>query len=172
MGASGWASQVPYQPDIAAALQLARWEAYRAGDYDRQAPLHEARTMTEDEYVAWFAAKYGQEHVSRLVRDEWRAAQIDPVDPDSLLAAQPFSGTHSVIDMTGVAELPGYNVVAPAPDDLIETMFSTRTPTVADVEAAVSANRLDLYGRWHGTYVVGYEDGAPKTIFFIGHSGD
>jgi len=46
MGASAWASQVPYQPDIAAALQLARWEAYRAGDYYRQAPLHEARTMT------------------------------------------------------------------------------------------------------------------------------
>jgi hypothetical protein len=74
--------------------------------------------------------------------------------------------------MTGVGEQPDYNVVAPVPDDLMETIFSTRTPTVADVEAAVLADRLDRYGRWHGTYVVGYEDGRPNTIFFVGHSGD
>jgi hypothetical protein len=172
MGASAWVSRVPYQEDIAAALQVARWDAYSGDDCYRQSELPEARAMTEAEYIAWYGAKYGAEHVSDLVNIEWQAAQIDPVDPDSLLAAQPFAGTHSVIDMIRVGEQPDYNVVAPVPDGVLETVFSTRAPSVADVEAAAQDSRLDCFGRWHGTYVVGYDNGMPHTIFFIGHSGD
>jgi hypothetical protein len=80
MGASAWVSRDPYRADIAAALQVARWDAYRTGRYYRQAVLTEARAMTEPEYIAWFAAEYGPDSVSDLLRDEWRAAQIDPVD--------------------------------------------------------------------------------------------
>lgn len=38
VGASGWASKVAYQPDIAAALQQARLEAYENGSFYRDAP--------------------------------------------------------------------------------------------------------------------------------------
>jgi hypothetical protein len=38
---------------------------------------------------------------------------------------------------------------------------------------AAAVRDLDLYGRWHGTYVIGHRDDAtPEVIFFIGHSGD
>jgi hypothetical protein len=89
-----------------------------------------------------------------------------------LLASQPHSGTHSVIDMTDVADTPDYNTVAPVPDEVLDSMFSTRTPDTDAVAAAVAAGRLDLYERWHGTYIVGYRNRTPEVIFFVGHSGD
>jgi hypothetical protein len=162
-------SQVPYQPDIAAALDVARWDAYRAGNYYQSEPTPEARAMSEDEYVRWCESTEGTQ-ASLEVSEEWRAAQIDPVDPDSLLASQPFSGTHSIIDMTEVGSEPCEHTVAPAPAEVLDELFGTRTPTTAQVEDALDI--LDLYGRWCGTYVVGHQEGRPHTIYFVGHSGD
>lgn len=169
MGASYWVSQVPYQPDIAAALDAARWDAYRAGSYYKNEPTPEARAMSEDEYVRWFESTEGME-ATLEVSEDWQAAQIDPVDPDSLLASQPFSGTHSVIDMTAVGSEPCEHTVVPAPAEVLDELFGTRAPTIEQVKDALDI--LDLYGRWRGTYVVGYQEGQPHTIYFIGHSGD
>src|SRR5262245_4975929 len=52
MGASAWHARVSYQDDIGAALQQARWDAYRRGDFYRESPNEEARAMGEEEYVA------------------------------------------------------------------------------------------------------------------------
>src|SRR5690348_7057209 len=52
VGASAWHARVPYQHDIGAALEQARWDAYRRGDYYREPPNEEARAMDEEEYVA------------------------------------------------------------------------------------------------------------------------
>jgi hypothetical protein len=173
VGASAWVSRVAYQPDIAAALQTARWEAFRAGDFYRNPDeLSEARGMTEDEFVAWCMEEWGPPVGGQQARFTWRAAQTEPGDPDALVATQPYSGTHSVIDMTGIADTPDYFMVAPVSDELLDAMFSTRTPTTDAVAAAVAAGKLDLYGRWHGTYIVGHRDGTPEVIFFVGHSGD
>ncbi len=173
MGASAWASRVAYQPNIAAALETARWEAFRAGNFYRSPDeLPHARTMTEDQFVAWCVEEYGPQADGEEARLMWRAARIEPNDPDTLLAAQPYSGTHSVIDMTGVADIPSYNKVAPVGDDQLDALFSTRTPSTDAVAAAVAEGKLDLYGRWHGTYIVGYRDDTPEEIFFVGHSGD
>ncbi len=173
MGAEAWVSRVAYQPDIGVALRVARWEAFHAGRYTQAAePEPRLRAMAEDEYVAWRAAEYGPDFGGEVARMEWQAAQIDPVDPDSLLASRPFDGTGSVIDMTGVAATPEHGMVAPIPDGMLDAMFGTRTPSTEEVEAAVAADRLDLYGRGEGTYIVGYLDGIPEVIFFVGRSGD
>jgi hypothetical protein len=173
VGASGWVSRVSYQPDIAAALETARWDAFRAGEFYRSPDqLPHARTMIEDEFVAWCVEEFGPNADSEESRFMWRDARTEPEDPDMLLASQPYSGTHSVIDMTAVADTPDDNTVAPVPDKALDAIFSTRTPDTDAVAAAVAGGELDLYGRWHGTYVVGYRNTAPEVIFFVGHSGD
>jgi len=110
--------------------------------------------MSEEDYVALGIAELkavfpdddtweptGQEH-----REEWRAAQVVVTGPDSLLESQPFSGTHSVIDMTHVADEPEYAAVAPAPAERLHELFGTTQPSVAAIEAAINDHRMDVTG--------------------------
>jgi hypothetical protein len=80
-----------------------------------------ALSVNEEEYVARGVAEIkaafpddGPWNPSDVgPRDEWRAAHVVVTGPDSLVEAQPFSGTHSVIDMTHVSDKPDYKAVAP-----------------------------------------------------------
>jgi hypothetical protein len=173
VGASGWMTSVPYQDDIARALNEARWAAFRAGDFYREEENTQARTMSEDEYVAWSMAGQPEGISDEAFRDEWRAGRMDPVDPDSLRASQPFSGTHSVIDVHTVDTEPGYFKVTPASDEVLMDIFGTLRPTAAQVGAAGDeSHRFWPHRAWGGAYVVSYQDDVPHMIFFIGISGD
>ncbi|NUT03162.1 MAG: hypothetical protein HOV76_06755, partial [Hamadaea sp.] len=77
MGASSWISWVPYQPDIEAALQQARQDAYDRGDFYRGTPNTRAKTMSEEDYVAWEVAE---------MRRSWDEAFGDDVEPDDTMA--------------------------------------------------------------------------------------
>ncbi|GAB3512574.1 hypothetical protein [Phytohabitans suffuscus] len=183
MGASAWSRKVPYRTDVAAALRLAREDAYREGDFARDEPNLRARRMSEQEYVdAEIAAMravlvdvFGEDKAGdpndEMARASWHAAQIDVVGPDTLLASQPFSGTHSVIDMTGVAERPEGGSVAPLPDEELDRWFGTRRPDAAAVERALGEG-LSGFARWQGAYVVAYAGDRPDEIYFFGFSGD
>jgi hypothetical protein len=182
MGASDWNRKVPYQPDLAAALRQARDDAYREGDFLRVEADPRARQMSEDEYVAAeFAAMraelveaFGEDGVGEPgdeIGEAWRAAQVEVTGPDSLLAAQPFSGTHSVIDMTGVAGQPEDGKVAPLPGGDLDRWFGTRRPDPAAVERALGEG-LSGFERWQGAYVVAYAGNDPALIYFFGWSGD
>jgi hypothetical protein len=183
MGASLWSACAPYQHDLDAALQKARQDAYERGDFYREEPSAEARTMTEDEYVdrqmAEIRAGLPQEFIDEGwepgdddVREVWHAAQIEVTGPDTLLASQPFSGTHSVIDMTGVGKVPADGLVAPVPDAVLDDLFGTGRPNAADVEAAIGRHAIDDFGRGHGAYLIAYDGDNPAVIYFLGHSGD
>ncbi|WP_238013421.1 hypothetical protein KZZ52_23835 [Dactylosporangium sp. AC04546] len=176
MGASQWSWQVPYEPDIAAALERARQETYDQGQFYRQPPNEQARSMTEEEFVAAdiaymrasMAEAFGDdvgEIDDAMARASWHAAHVDVRDPDSLLESQPFSRTHSVIDMSPSS-------ISPVPDDELQALFATLRPTPDAVEAAIADRSLTGYVRDHGRYVVTYTDGSPSTIVFVGHSGD
>jgi hypothetical protein len=183
MGASAWSCNVPYQADVAAALQVAREDAYRDGDFYRVEPDLRARQMNEEEYVAAevdamreaCVAAFGEDEAGdpddEMARVAWHAAQIDVVGPDTLLASQPFAGTHSVIDMTGVANQPERSKVAPLPDDELDRWFGTRRPDAAAVDRALGEG-LSGFERWHGAYVVAYAGDHPDMIYFFGWSGD
>ena len=185
MGASGWHSRVPYQDDIEAALQQARQRAYDTGDYlDRRSSIaEEIRSMSEEEYVARRIEQQRAVFASDPVtatwevtgeedRIAWRAAHVIVTGPDSLLESQPYSGTHSIIDMTHVADHPEEHAVAPSSDAYLEEIFGTTRPTVEDIEDAIGQNRLGGFARWCGRYLIGHRDGQPAEIFFAGHSGD
>ncbi len=183
MGASEWSRKVPYQADLAAALRQAREDAYREGDFYRAEPDPRARQMSEDAYVAaevaamraQLVAAFGEEEAGdpddEMAREAWHAAQIDVTGPDSLLASQPFSGTHSIIDMTGVADEPEAGKVAPLPGDDLDRWFGTRRPDAAAVERALR-DGLSGFARWHGAYVIAYGGDDPDKIYFFGWSGD
>jgi hypothetical protein len=180
VGASGWHVRVPYQDDICTALQRARQDAYDRGEFYRQEPNELARSMSEQEYVAWGVAQSeglvpeveGWEPTWDEYRDEWRAAQVNVTGPDSLLDAQPFSGTHSIIDMTQIAEEPDYNVVAAVPADELLRLFGTARPSAAEIEAAILQGSLRGFARWHGMFLIAFTDDQPSEIFFVGYSGD
>ena len=172
MGASGWISRVDYQPDIAAALEIARWDAFRSGHFYRNAEeLAHTRTMSDEQFAQWVDDEVGPLNADQI-RELWIATRTEPQDPDMLLTAQPYSGTHSVIDMTSVAATPDFSTVAPLSPHAYENVFSTQTPSTEAVAAAAAARSFDLYDRWQGMYVIGYRDGSPETIFFLGFSGD
>jgi hypothetical protein len=57
--------------------------------------------MTEEEFRATLGLGDENDEHYEFPLSEWRRARKRPVpvDPDSLLASQPDSGTHSIIDM-------------------------------------------------------------------------
>ncbi|MEU4425500.1 hypothetical protein AB0F81_33170 [Actinoplanes sp. NPDC024001] len=169
MGASSWTSRVPYQDDLEAALQQAREEAYRDGDYYREEPDPRLHGLGEQEYVAVLRAEYFLDPES--AREAWQVSQAPVTGPDSLLAAQPDSGAHSVIDMTAVSRRPELGAVAPLPDEDLDRWFSTRRPDAAAVERALR-NGLSGFERWSGAYVIAYAGDRPESIYFFGWSGD
>jgi hypothetical protein len=70
----------------------------------------------------------------------WRDQQLrpTPVDPDTLFASQPDSGTHSIIDMArGVATGPKPLTVSPLSDDELLDLFPTTMPASEQVRTQI-----------------------------------
>jgi hypothetical protein len=95
-----------------------------------------------------------------------------PVDPDTAVAAQPHSGTHSIIDMVnGVAAHPSFATVSPLTSAELVEALGTATPSSSQVQAWMEAGGAERE-RWVGTYVISYRDGQPDHLHFCGCSGD
>src|SRR5690242_4495545 len=100
MGASDWSYTVPYSGDIAGALEQLRAEIYERGEYYKHEP-DPALRMNEDEFKATLDLDNDRDGIQEFLLEEWRKAKNRPVpvDADTLIAAQPDSGTHSIIDI-------------------------------------------------------------------------
>jgi len=171
MGASHWEYRVPYRPDVAAALDALRWQAYRDGDYYQVEP-DSTLEMSEDDYRATLPGNGDDNDIGTFLLDEWRKAKKRPAvdSPDTLLANQPESGTHSIIDMmNGVSEAAAFGTVSPLTEAELLDCFGTLKPSGDQVAEGAS-----LGGRhgWEGAYVISYEGETPMEIHFFGYSGD
>ncbi|MEH1054339.1 hypothetical protein V6U89_03880 [Micromonospora sp. CPCC 206171] len=175
MGASGWSYSVAYQPDVAAALRQLRQDVYDRGEYYREEP-DPTHALAEDEFRATLDPAHDDSGINEFLLNDWQAAQRRPrpVDPDSLLAAQPYSGTHSVIDMVdGVSDEPTACTVSPLTGEQLLAYFGTVHPAPDQVLAWMkSFDPYPIRERWEGVYVVSYVDGHPDQIHFTGFSGD
>jgi hypothetical protein len=100
VGASDWHYTVAYQPDVKAALQQLRRDVYDRGEYYRE-PADNDLAMTEDEFRARLDPRGENDGLNDAIVEDWleRKNLPMPSDPDTLLAAQPHSGTHSIIDI-------------------------------------------------------------------------
>lgn len=174
MGASGWDYSVAYQPDVAVALEQLRREVYARGEYYREEP-NPAYALTEEQFKATLPPDDGS-GINEFLLEDWRAAQQrpQPVDPDTLLAAQPDSGTHSIIDMcNGRSDEPALFTVSPLTVEQTLDFFGTLTATPDQVEQWLTELDLStIRARWQGVYVISYTGGRPDRIHFAGFSGD
>jgi hypothetical protein len=174
VGASQWWYTVVYRHDVAAALRQLRQDVYERGEYYREpaeddSDLH----MTEEEFRAQLDPRNDDSGLNDAIVEDWleRRHRPVPVDPDSLVAAQPHSGTHSIIDMVnGVSTRPSFATVSPlTPEELLD-VFATTTPTSDQVQEWMKTAGTRTRGV--GTYVISYRDGQPDHIHFCGYSDD
>jgi hypothetical protein len=109
VGASQWWYTVDYQRDVAAALRQLRQDVYERGEYYREPAGDEPDLqLTEEEFRARLDPGKDDDGFNDAIVEDWleRKHRPVPVDPDSLVAAQPHSGTHSIIDMINGASTP------------------------------------------------------------------
>ncbi|MFC4998497.1 hypothetical protein ACFPIJ_11695 [Dactylosporangium cerinum] len=163
-----------YQADVNAALQQLRQQVYERGDYYRESRDPDL-DMTEDEFRASLAPRDTDPERYDAIVEDWleRRSGPTPIDPDTLVEAQPRSGTHSIIDMVnGVSAEPAFATVSPLADDNLIYTFDTVKPSASQVEAWMGTDIAGERDRWVGTYIISYHDGRPAHIHFGGHSGD
>lgn len=98
----------------------------------------------------------------------------EPASIEALMEANQESGTHSVLDVFGVADAPGWSVAAPLSPEERVRHFGSERPTREQVERSFAEvyRIVQDRGPWTGSYLVVYRDDAPSEIFFFGASGD
>jgi hypothetical protein len=85
------------------------------------------------------------------------------------------SGTHSILDISGVSPSRADGAIYPLSDESIVSLFGTDQPTRGMIERWAKRDdpaRYDLYKRWQGFYFTVYKDGQPDEIYIEGASGD
>lgn len=146
MGASSWDYVVPYRTDIMEAVLNLQRQVFADGDYWKG--YHdEFDTGSLDELLA--------------LKDGMRFWE---------------EGTHSILDMDRIL-VPGAEDEADAidvfPDDETLRFLGSDQPTRQDFDGARDDILLNAdLPRWHGRYVILYEDRKPAQIAFFGYSGD
>jgi len=169
MGASGWDSFVPYQPDINKALQELRAKVFQDHGYYLRAPLN----LRPEDFAN--ASKDIQEMVPQWIERE--KSYKPPTTIEELIAWNGEDGTHSILDIHTVASSSGFGVAAPLSREELRRFFGTDQPThtmIGEKKRELSRflqGDLGRYG-YEATYIIVYKDGAPDEIFFTGYSGD
>jgi hypothetical protein len=150
---SEWSYFVPYEADVAAALQRLREDVFARGDY-----------MTEESEIA--SANY-------LV-DVPRRSMSKPSSIEDLLEQEGGHGTHSILDITHVSPTPKRRAVSPLPASVLADYFSSDKPSWEEIQDVYEFGSLEKYvnKRWRGIYIIAYADSKPSEIFFAGSSGD
>lgn len=169
MGASGWYYFTPYREHVGQALKDLQEQVFRSGDY--YAAWREAAEMS-DEYLAARPPEL-REELTRL-RDAERERIAGVPEPATILEALERSaeeGTHSILDIFGLSDGPGFATAFPMPEAVVADRFGTARPTREQIEAD-NFRRTDGLERWQCWYVVVYKDGRPDEIYFEGCSGD
>jgi hypothetical protein len=171
MGASGWRYTTPYDSDIEAALLRLQEDVFERGDYYK--PWEERRSY-RDSILAKPLDKL-EDHERRYLRAlknfPIRDENFVPSSIRDLLRNNAESGTHSILDIFGIADEPTFGAATPVPAEELVRVFGTTQPTVEQVESVPSDIGEDLE-RWHSVYFIVYKDGQPHEIRFEGCSGD
>ena len=147
MGAHPYWYFTRYEPDVDAALQKLRRREFEAGRYNPVLPFIEFP-------IDAAAPSPGAQHIS--IEHAREAADMD--------------GTRSILDIEGVADAPGFGVVAPLDDAALENLFETTQPTRQMIES--NMDLFDQIERGQAIYIVAYKNGLPDELFFAGYSFD
>jgi hypothetical protein len=194
MGASGWSYRTPYQPDVEAALHQLREQVFARGEFHKPWEMigwsyQQFASQAEDEYgefgddepddgPAILRLFGGSRPAAEAPADAGRGPRDGPASIDELLRVNAESGTHSIIDIMGIADEPDFGAATPVPDDVLVKSFGTTEPTVEQVPAGHAsyprtlARLVEDLERWQAIYFIVYKDGRPHEVVFEGCSGD
>jgi hypothetical protein len=149
MGAEPYWYFEKYDGDADAVLQALRQREFAAGRYN---PV--IASMWQLFPIGPHSPAPGAQHSS--IQEAMEDAEAD--------------GTRSILDLSEVAEEPGFYAVAPLPDDVLEGLYGTTEPTRAMAEA--NMDFLEDVERGQGVYIILYANGKPNEICFAGYSFD
>ena len=173
MGASGWSYFVPYQEDISIALQELREAVFQRSEYYQRDPYW--KNMTFDDFLH---PDMDKDEIAEYLEEFQRLQALpEPTSIETLIQWNGEEGTHSIIDINGIATTSSFGVVAPLTSDELKRFFGTDKPThemIKSKETALVEFIQQGIGRYRGegTYIIVYKDGKPDEIYFTGYSGD
>jgi hypothetical protein len=145
MGAEPWSCFVPFQEDIATALEAARVQEFAARRYRMDDPDKPPTTIEE-------AIQQSDADGTGSVLD-----MLGVIDTPHEVEDEQYLGTD-------------FGMVAPLGKERLVELYGTGRPT-----HKIVANGYEIYSwldRGIGAYVVVYDDGAPSEIYFAGYSFD
>ncbi|HBQ10489.1 MAG TPA: hypothetical protein DEF51_04615 [Myxococcales bacterium] len=87
-------------------------------------------------------------------------------------AAAGADGTNSILDIAKIADAPDYCAAAPFDDEALVAFFGGTRPEASTFDAWPCGEAFDEISRGMARYVVGYSEGRPSKILFIGYSFD
>lgn len=179
MGASGWHYFVSYQSEIEKALQELREEVFKKGEYGEEFIDSVAISEIENGEMA---RKFSHIPIELLeaYKKELQTIQKRYPSPNkrrkpktiaALLKQSGEEGTHSIIDIQGISEMPDFGKIAPLPSAYLTEFFGTEKPTRERAEQKINEIQ-DLCERWQGFYLIVFQGDSPHQILFVGVSGD
>ena len=141
----------------------------------KEAGADTVKTERDTAGVRKFVERAAADGVAAAVRGVQRehTSRRTPQSMGELLEASGESGTHSILDIAHVSNIPGFGVAAPLNDDELLRIFGTTHPSKSMVSKAEQSGALiELREPWQGTYVIVYDHDQPSEILFTGASGD
>jgi hypothetical protein len=173
MGASGWNYFVPYQKDLSKALQDLREAVFVRSEYYQCDPSW--KDMTFEDFLP---PGMDEEETAEFLEEFQRLQALpEPTSIETLIEWNGEEGTHSIIDIHGIATMPSFGVAAPLSSEDLMRFFGTNKPTREMIEnkkydlSVFLQNELGR-SRWQGTYMIVYKKNEPVEIYFAGYSGD
>ena len=150
MGGEFWSYTVPYQQDIRGALEALREQEFRAG-----------RFWQPDEVQPGFLGRLLGHGPSKPKR---------PASIPEALKISDATGTRSILDMGRVTDTPELGAVSPLRAEELRELFGTEQPTLEAIEK--SDEFFERLERGQGVYIILYQQGKPRKIYFAGYSYD
>ena len=175
MGATGWYYATAYDEDIEFALGKLRHDTFIDGDYRRPWEVF-SRSVTQ----ALRGAPLGLRLIFAMAETflfaayfpRWAARGFrGPRSIEEALEDAAESGTHSILDITHLAEVREFAAAVPLSRRKLLDLFGTAEPSVEQVGTRLDDIQDDLQ-RWDAVYLTAFRDGKPDEILFIGCSGD
>lgn len=147
MGAHAWIYFVPYQEDIASALEHLRMKEFLAGRYNPVQPI-----------------------LGFPLTSDAPARQPAHASIEAAIEAAESEGTRSILDMKRIGRRPQDGVLVPLSVERLLELFGTLEPTREMIEN--SDGLFDEIDRGQGVYIIAYEGAEPSEICFAGYSYD
>jgi hypothetical protein len=101
---------------------------------------------------------------------KFNGAEFDPPTPEAALELAGEDGTRSILDIHSISDEPDFCCAAPLSAEQLEQYFGTQQPSK---EMLQQSNEFwDDLDRGMARYVILFEGGTPKEIYFAGYSFD